>query len=163
MTDIESALLANTAATTALNTSIIQLLNAMITGGGAPVVVPNDSPVGASGVKEVKPGKPTAAKTAAPVDTPPTVEAAADPVPETKAEPSDEPAKVTKQDLKDLALQLIQADPAPKGAKVELKKLLQEFLPGVEKPNLDLLKEADYAPAKVAMVLKLRELEKASA
>ena len=163
MTDIESALLANTAATTALNTSIIQLLNAMITGGGAPVVVPNDSPVGASGVKEVKPGKPTAAKTAAPVDTPPTVEAAADPVPETKAEPSDEPAEVTKQDLKDLALQLIQADPAPKGQKVELKKLLQEFLPGVEKPNLDLLKEVDYGPAKVAMVLKLRELEKASA
>ena len=163
MTDIESALLANTAATTALNTSIIQLLNAMITGGGAPVVVLNDSPQGKPEAKEVKPGKPIAAKTAAPVDTPPTVEAAADPVPETKAEPSDEPAKVTKQDLKDLALQLIQADPAPKGQKVELKKLLQEFLPGVEKPNLDLLKEADYAPAKVAMVLKLRELEKASA
>lgn len=163
MTDIESALLANTAATTALNTSIIQLLNAMITGGGAPVVVPNDSPQGKPEAKEVKPGKPIAAKTAAPVDTPPTVEAAADPVPETKAEPSDEPAKVTKQDLKDLALQLIQADPAPKGQKVELKKLLQEFLPGVEKPNLDLLKEVDYGPAKVAMVLKLRELEKASA
>ena len=163
MTDIESALLANTAATTALNTSIIQLLNAMITGGGAPVVVPNDSPQGKPEAKEVKPGKPIAAKTAAPVDTPPTVEAAADPVPETKAAPSAEPAKVTKQDLKDLALQLIQADPAPKGQKVELKKLLQEFLPGVEKPNLDLLKEADYAPAKVAMVLKLRELEKASA
>ena len=163
MTDIESALLANTAATTALNTSIIQLLNAMITGGGAPVVVLNDSPQGKPEAKEVKPGKPIAAKTAAPVDTPPTVEAAADPVPETKAEPSDEPAKVTKQDLKDLALQLIQADPAPKGQKVELKKLLQEFLPGVEKPNLDLLKEVDYGPAKVAMVLKLRELEKASA
>lgn len=163
MTDIESALLANTAAVTTLNTSIIQLLNAMVTGGGAPVAVPNNSPVGTPEAKADKPGKSTAAKTAAPVDTPPTAEAAAAPAPEVKDEPSDEPAKITKQDLKDLALKLIQADPAPKGAKVVLKQLLQEFMPGVDKPNLDLLKEADYPPAKTAMVLKLRELEKASA